>query len=331
MQVQEHGDPLETVTLRVSPDHAGLRLDAFLAAQLPRYSRVRLRQLIQTADVQVDDQPRKVAYRLLAGQTVHVVIPPAERPGPEPENIPLAVVYEDDCLVALNKPIGMVVHPARGHWSGTLTAALAFHFSQLSQIGGPQRPGIVHRLDRDTSGIIVVAKTDAAHKGLALQFEHRQVEKEYFAISRGSFDRDRDEIDQPIGVHPQHREKMAIRAGHPSSRPASTFLEVQERFRGFISLRVFPRTGRTHQIRVHLSHLGCPIVCDPLYAGHRVLTRGELLGRAPDDQVVLDRLALHARRLALRHPLSGTPLEFEAPMPQSLLNFLDLLRHERAL
>ena len=319
----------ESATLPVLEDEAGTRLDTFLAAHFPQYSRVRLRQLIQAAAVQVDERPRKAAYRLHAGQRVRVLFPAADRQGPEPENIPLDVVYEDECLVALNKPVGMVVHPAKGHWSGTLTAALAYRFEQLSQVGGALRPGIVHRLDRDTSGIMVVAKTDSAHQGLARQFEERQVEKEYFAISQGVLDRDRDEIDQPIGMHPYQREKMAIRADHATSRSARTFVEVQERFRGFIALRAFPRTGRTHQIRVHLSHIGCPIVCDPLYTGRRVLTRGELQGRSPDDQIVLDRLALHARRLALRHPLSGAALQFEAPLPAALQQFLETLRRER--
>ena len=319
----------KSATLRVLEDEAGTRLDTFLAAHFPQYSRVRLRQLVQAAAVQVDDRPRKAAYRLHVGQTVRAIFPRVDRGGPEPENVPLDVVYEDDCLVALNKPTGMVVHPAKGHWSGTLTAALAYHFDQLSQLGGPSRPGIVHRLDRDTSGIMVVAKTDSAHQGLARQFEARQVQKEYFAIGQGTLDRDRDEIDQPIGIHPYQREKMAIRAGHSTSRSARTFVEVRQRFRGFVTLNVFPRTGRTHQIRVHLSHIGCPIVCDPLYTGRRVLTQSELQGGRPDDHVVLDRLALHARRLMLHHPFSGKRLEFEAPIPPALQQFVETLQRLR--
>ena len=322
-------DEPRSATLRVSATDVGTRLDTFLASHLPQYSRVRLRQLIQTAAVQVDRQTRKAAYRLQMGQVVHVEIPADERPGPEPENIPLEILYEDEQIAAINKPIGMVVHPAKGHWSGTLTAALAYHFRQLSQVGGVSRPGIVHRLDRDTSGVIVVAKTDDAHRGLAIQFEQRTARKEYFAICRGAVDRDRDEIDEPIGVHPYQREKMAIRSGHSTSRSATTFFEVQRRFRGFLSLRVYPKTGRTHQIRVHLSHIGCPIVCDPLYTGQRVLTRGALLGRPTDEQIVLDRLALHARRLAVRHPITGDPLAIEAPLPRPLEDFLQTLEELR--
>jgi 23S rRNA pseudouridine1911/1915/1917 synthase len=323
-------DEPDLFALRVTDDEVGMRLDQFLAQHFPQHSRVRLRQLIQTSAVQVDQRTRKAAYRLSAGQLVHVALPALDRPGPEPENIPLEILFEDDVLVAINKPIGMVVHPAKGHWSGTLTAALAYHFHQLSQIGGPARPGIVHRLDRDTSGVMVVAKTDDVHQGLALQFEKRQVRKEYFAICHGTLDRDRDEINVPIGVHPQHREKMAVRSGHSSSRTASTFVEVGQRFRGFLSLHVFPKTGRTHQIRVHLSHIGCPIACDPLYTGHRILTRGDLVQGRPDQQIVLDRLALHAHRLSLRHPQTGKLLEFEAPLPDALQRFLSALETYRA-
>ena len=152
--------------------------------------------------------------------------------GPHPEEIPLDILYEDEHIIAVNKPPGMVVHPARGHWSGTLASALSFHFRQLSSVGGPTRPGIVHRLDRDTSGVMVVAKTDPMHFALAAQFEARTTEKEYFAITAGVPDRDRDFVEQPIGIHPQQREKMAIRAGHTTSREATTFYEVLERFAG---------------------------------------------------------------------------------------------------
>ena len=244
----------KTATVFVEESEAGMRLDAFLAQRFPEYSRVRLRQLIQLAAILVDTRPRKAAYRINTGQTVQVTFPPDDRPGPQPENVPLEVIYEDDALVALNKPAGMVVHPAKGHWSGTLTAALAYHFAQLSQLGGPSRPGIVHRLDRDTSGIMVIAKTDAAHQGLARQFEQRQVHKEYLAISRGSLDRDRDEIDQPIGMHPYQREKMAIRAHHPTSRTARTFVEVQQRFRGFVALRLPPHRSHTPDSRALVPH-----------------------------------------------------------------------------
>jgi 23S rRNA pseudouridine1911/1915/1917 synthase len=249
--------------------------------------------------------------------------------GPNPENIPLDVLYEDDFLLAVNKPPGMVVHPARGHWSGTLTSALAFHFKNLSQAGGQHRPGIVHRLDRDTSGVIVVAKTDPIHYALAEQFSERTTEKEYFAITAGVPDRDRDRIEQPIGIHPYQREKMAIRAGHTTSREAATFYEVLERFDGFAAVKVLPKTGRTHQIRVHLAHAGTPVLCDKLYSGRSQITRGEVRRESLDHEILLARQALHARRIKLTHPETGEPIEFTAPLPEDLSLVLAELRQYR--
>lgn len=310
----------------VPADQAGQRLDALLAARLTDYSRVRLRQLINAAQVLVNGRRSKAAYRLRTSDVITVLsLPAAPEHGPQPENIPLEILYEDDRLVVINKASGMVVHPSKGHWSGTLTAALAYRFGQLSQIGGETRPGIVHRLDRDTSGVILVAKDDAAHLHLSHQFEQRRVEKEYFAICRGRLDRDRDWIDEPIAPHPYQREKMAIRGQHPAARPAQTFYEVQARGHGFVALRVFPKTGRTHQIRVHLAHLGCPVLCDPLYSGQRRMTLGELAGGPPDDQVVLERLALHARRIRFAHPGDERQVEFEAPLPDVFTAVLAVL------
>ncbi len=223
----------------------------------------------------------------------------------------------------------MVVHPAKGHWKGTLTSALQFHFDKLSGAGGPTRPGIVHRLDRDTSGVLVVAKTDQAHYALSEQFEERSTEKEYFAITAGVPDRDRDIIDLPIGIHPYQREKMAIRRDHPTSRPSQTFYEVNERFNGFAALRVVPKTGRTHQIRVHLAHLGCPVLCDKLYGGRAVLAHGEITRDLEDRETILSRQALHAARLALVHPVTKAALEFVAPLPGDMAALLALLRNLR--
>jgi 23S rRNA pseudouridine1911/1915/1917 synthase len=321
------------LVLTVGADQAGQRLDAFLARLLPKYSRVQLRRVIGGGGVLVNGQGTKVAHRLSAGDEVAVVLPPMNAAGPNPENIPLDILFEDDAIIAVNKPPGMVVHPARGHWSGTLASALSFHFQQLSRVGGETRPGIVHRLDRDTSGVMVVAKTDPMHYALAAQFENRTTEKEYFAITAGVPDRDRDLIEQPIGMHPHQREKMAIRAGHSTSREATTFYEVSERFTGFAAVKVLPKTGRTHQIRVHLAHVGCPVLCDKLYGGRASITRGELRRHLPhgphaedDGEVALFRQALHAQRIKLAHPATGEPIEFTAPLPADLQAVLDLLR-----
>jgi len=315
--------PIELV---VVDEYEGMRLDAFLAASFPLYSRVQLRRVINAAAVQVDGKRTKAAFRLSAGQRVRIALPKLPRTGPEPEDIPVDVLYEDEHLIAINKPSDMVVHPGKGNWSGTLTSALAFRFEQLSSAGGPTRPGIVHRLDRETSGVMVVAKTDRAHLALSAQFEARSTSKEYVAIVVGVPDRDRDRISQPIGAHPHHREKMAIRSGHSTSRDAETFYEVVERFRGFAFVQVQPRTGRTHQIRVHLTHIGCPVLCDRLYGGRSQITRGELRGGTADDAVLLKRQALHARRLELTHPIRGERIAFDAPLPADLQQVLDVLR-----
>ena len=315
----------EPIVLHVSEEHAGQRLDAFLAKQFPAYSRVHLRRVIGAQRVEVDGESTKAAHRLRAGERITLTLPELPKDGPVPENIPLHVLYEDEHLVAVNKPANMVVHPAKGHWSGTLTSALAYHFGQLSSVGGASRPGIVHRLDRETSGVLVVAKTDSAHFALAAQFEARSTEKEYLAIVVGSPDRDRDLIAQPIGAHPYQREKMSIRAHHVTSREASTFYEVTERYAGYALLRVAPRTGRTHQIRVHLAHVGCPVLCDRLYGGRSSITRGELTG-TDDATVLLARHALHARQLRLVHPVTGKTLDFEAPLPEDMQQVLDALR-----
>ena len=290
---------------------------------------MQLRKVIGAGGVRVNGQGTKVAHRLTAGDQISLVLPPMNTAGPHPEEIPLDVLYEDEHIIAVNKPPGMVVHPARGHWSGTLASALAFHFRQLSSVGGPTRPGIVHRLDRDTSGVLVVAKTDPMHFALAAQFENRTTEKEYFAITAGVPDRDRDRIEQPIGIHPQQREKMAIRASHSSSREATTFYEVVERFAGFAAVRVLPKTGRTHQIRVHLAHIGCPVLCDKLYGGRSSIAQKELI-RGGGDTIVLTRQALHAQRIKLAHPATGEPIEFTAPLPADLAVVLEMLRSARS-
>lgn len=304
----------------VDESYVGMRLDAFLANQLTQFSRVAISRAISSGGVKVDGQNRKPSFKLRGGESIAAKIEKSKSDGPKPEQIPLDIVFEDDVMAVINKPSGMVVHPAKGHWSGTLTSGLAFHFQQLSSVGGAQRPGIVHRLDRDTSGVIAVAKTDQAHTALAKQFEAREVEKEYFAICRGTLDRDRDWIRAPIGAHPYQREKMAIRAGHETTREAETFFEVEKRWQGYVSVRVFPKTGRTHQIRVHLASIRCPVLCDPLYAGHRRLTAADLSEKrsASAETVLLDRLALHARRLKLKHPVSGEWMEWEAPIPAPL-------------
>ncbi len=318
----------ELVRETVVPEASdGQRIDLFLTHVCDGYSRSQIRQAVQEEGCEVDRCVVRPSYRIRAGQQIRFRLPAPPSDDTVPENIPLDILFEDDGMVVVNKPAGMVVHPARGNWTGTLTSALAYRFRSLSDVGGPTRPGIIHRLDRDTSGVIVVAKTNAVHMDLADQFHDRDVEKEYFAITAGRIDHDRDLIEAPIGRHPYQRDKQAIRAGDRTSRPASTFYEVIARHGRFTQVHLRPKTGRTHQIRVHLTHIGAPILCDRLYAGHAELHRSALTGHATgsDDPVILQRQALHARRLTFRHPQTGQPMTFEAPLPADLQGVIDLL------
>ncbi len=315
--------------LTVTENEENERLDSYLVRHFSGFSRVKLQRSIASSNVLLEGQRSKSSTRIRAGQEVRFLPPEPDPVGSLAEDIPLDILYEDDYLVAINKPPAMVVHPAKGHWSGTMTAALSFHFEKLSSVGGPTRPGIVHRLDRDTSGVIVVAKTDQSHMALSSQFEKRTVEKEYFAIVSPAPDRDRDLIDKPIGAHPYQREKKAIREGHSTSRSASSFYEVIERFAGFATVRVKPKTGRTHQIRVHLAHIGTAVLCDRLYSGRAKLELKDLTRKAGDTELLLGRQALHARRIKLAHPESGKLLEIEAPIPADFEVTLEALKKHR--
>jgi len=319
----------------VADEDEGQRLDVYLSGKFPEASRVRIRRGIDDGSAQVDERRRKASYRVQPGQQIEFSLPADLPSGPEPEPTPLSILYEDEAIAVIDKPPGMVVHPAKGHWSGTMASALVYHFENLSTYGGDSRPGIVHRLDRDTSGVIVVAKTDTAHANLAAQFHDRTVSKEYLAIVFGCPDRDRDMIDQPIGEHPTHREKKALRSGHSSSREAQTFYEVEERFTGFALIKALPKTGRTHQIRLHLLHAHCPVLCDKLYGGQSRLSVADLRTRCRQKNLVadfdaehllLERQALHAHRLKLTHPTTGEEIEFCAPLPDDMQQVLLALR-----
>lgn len=319
------------IDLIVSPTEAAGRLDLFLTAHFPTLSRTVLRRMIQLGSVTVDGRGAKPSYKLNSGQRVQLTLESPPRAGPQAESMPLDILYEDDHLAVINKLSGVVVHPAKGHWSGTLAGGLQHHFNSLSTIGGPTRPGIVHRLDRDTSGVIVIAKNDLAHRRLAEQFAARTVEKEYFAIVVGTPQRDRDLINLSIGNHPYQREKMALRQDPLKSRPASTFYEVLRRFRSFATVRVIPKTGRTHQIRLHLDAIGCPVLCDRLYGGRAKISLSELSGDAQHTCAILQRQALHAAQLSFNHPQSGDRVTFAAPLPEDIKGVLAALEQYRSL
>lgn len=310
---------------------AGKRIDAYLTSRYPDYSRSIFQKVIEAEAVLVNGQTVKASYRVQPNDQIMVWLPELADEIPVPEDIPIEVVYEDAAFTVVNKPPGMVTHPAKGHWTGTLVNALQFHFDSLSTLAGEHRPGIVHRLDRDTSGLLIVAKDDQAHRHLAAQFEERTIHKDYLALVSGVPQRDSDYIERMIGPHPTNREKMAIRLPEDGGKPALTFYEVLERFRGFAFVRCKPLTGRTHQIRVHLAHIGHPILADKLYSGRDRITVGDLLGaEAPEaGKVILDRQALHAHSLRLTHPLTGKELQLTVPLPADITGLLNALRELR--
>jgi 23S rRNA pseudouridine1911/1915/1917 synthase len=312
----------------VAGDEGSARLDRVLAQRLPELSRSRLKALIQAGQVAVKAAPVcDPAYHVAKGDTIIIDVPEAADPTPKGEQIALRIVYEDDDIIVIDKPAGLVVHPAAGHETGTLVNALIAHCgASLSGIGGVRRPGIVHRLDKDTSGLMVVAKNDLAHQSLSAQFaDHGRtgdMERGYLAFVWGIPGRIRGTVDAPIDRHPHAREKMAVR---PGGREAVTHYEMREAFAGpdgkpvasLVACRL--ETGRTHQIRVHLSHLGHPLLGDSVYGPH-FKTKAKQLG--PESQaalLALDRQALHAYLLVLEHPRTGQLLHWESALPEDLL------------
>jgi 23S rRNA pseudouridine1911/1915/1917 synthase len=318
----------------VSPENAGERLDRFLGHRFPQTSRARFQALIANGCVAVEGAAVLEARRKVkAGERVTVRLPPPVAAEPLPETIPLDIVYEDDALIVIDKPAGLVVHPAAGHESGTLVNALIAHCGlSLSGIGGVRRPGIVHRLDKDTSGLLVVAKTDAAHKGLSEQFAAHgrdgRLERAYLAIVWGTPERRRGVIDAPIGRHATAREKMSV-AHRASAREAVTQYEVEESFGAppYASLvRCRLETGRTHQIRVHMAHIGHPLLGDETYGKGFKASIGKLPEAARAALKGLGRQALHAAVLGFEHPVTGEPMHFESEPPADLAALIVSLR-----
>ena len=292
---------METTILTATPEAAGQRLDAFLAEALPELTRSAAQRLIAEGQVAVDGKIPAKSLKLTGGETVSVHLPEPEEAQALPEDIPLDVVYEDDDVIVVNKPVGMVVHPAPGHSGGTLVNALLHHCGHsLSGIGGELRPGIVHRIDRDTSGLIIAAKNDFAHQALAAQLQDHTLARTYEAVAVGNFREDRGTVDAPIGRCPSDRKKMAVvdRGG----RSAVTHWEVVERFPGYTHIRCRLETGRTHQIRVHMACIGHPLLGDTVYGAKKPVPG--LAGQC-----------LHAAELRFLHPRTGEPVTVEAPLP----------------
>ncbi len=307
-------EQFENRTLKVKPRIAGRRLDQYLAMKFPDYSRNAIQSAIHSKTILVNQKAVKPSYKIRAGDEITVCMPGAQGPEIPPEDIPLDIIYEDEWMVVINKAPGLVVHPARGHLGGTLVNALVHHFNtDLADTGDPLRPGIMHRLDRFTSGVIVVAKENRALHLLARQWEERTVRKEYWCLVEGVVEYDEDIVDAPIGMHPRNRKKMAI---SEDGRPSQTRYRVTGRHGRFSVVHAFPRTGRTHQIRVHMLSIGHPIVCDELYGRRQKLSPQDLGGEGTAP--LLERLALHARRLTLMHPMRKEELVLEAPLPLDL-------------
>jgi 23S rRNA pseudouridine1911/1915/1917 synthase len=311
----------------------GWRLDHYLTRIFPNHSRVLFQKAIEQQLVLVNGLPVKPARRLRVNDRIHVTLPEIPDNSLVPENIPIEILYEDDAIAVINKPADMVTHPGKSNFTGTLAAAVQYHFDQLSDVAGQLRPGIVHRLDRDTTGVIVIAKDNQVHHRLSRQFEQREAKKEYRAIVRGKIEFDEGVIRTHLKVHPKAHEKMIICEPDEKSREAVTRYQVLRRFRGFAEVRLFPETGRTHQLRVHLQSLKAPCVADRLYAGHDRLYLSELQGKPvePDEVPLITRQGLHAYRLRIRHPVTDEWISFEAPIPEDMQRTLDALETYRKL
>jgi 23S rRNA pseudouridine1911/1915/1917 synthase len=312
----------EQRSVEVAIEYDGSRLDSFLAALLPDRSRSQLQKLIKEGHVTGPIDGLKASTPVKAGQTFRIDLPEAGPATAVAEDLPLKILYEDSDLIVIDKAAGMVVHPAAGHSSGTLVNALLHHVDDLSGVGGELRPGIVHRLDRGTSGVMVVAKNDTSHQELSRQFHDREVDKEYFALVWGTVHAGK-RIDAPIGRDPGDRQKMSTRARR--ARSAVTRVVKAEYLRGVTLIQVAIATGRTHQIRVHLNAIGHPIVGDPTYGGVR--------RHVPNDVRAVQRLErpfLHAWKLAFTHPTDGRRREFESPLPADLQTVIDAIREKQA-
>lgn len=309
-----------SLNLRVDAESAGKRLDSFLAASISGWSRSRLQKLIEDQDVLVNDAPAKASYKLRDGDEVDVDL--IEMPAAvfEPEDIPLDIVFEDEYLAVINKPAGMVVHPGAGVQSGTLANAIAFHFRLLGSGSGGNRVGIVHRLDKDTSGLIVVAKTDEIHEALSEQFRERGVYKSYVALVHGATDQNTGKIEASIARNKHNRLRMKVAT---SGRSALSLWKVRSRYDKFTLLDVEIKTGRTHQIRVHLAYINHPVVGDEIYNEGRDKTVND-----PDIKraiASLGRFFLHAEKLSFTHPQTGERLDFSQELPPELKEFLQVL------
>jgi 23S rRNA pseudouridine1911/1915/1917 synthase len=321
-----------TVTFTLSRN-LDKRLDKYLVDRVPFISRTGLQRLIREESVTVNGRVPKVSTKLHLGDVVTVVLPPPPSTAIPAEEMDLDIIFEDDDIIVINKADDIIVHPARGNKHGTIINGLAWHFQhrsggKLSSVGEDlARPGVVHRLDRHTTGVMVAAKTDTAHWRLGHQFEQRRTEKRYLAVVHGRVETLAEVIDLPLGKHPTIKEKYAVRWDE-TGKASTTIARVLEQYREFTLLELELKTGRTHQIRVHLSHLGYPIAADDLYGG-RFLTVGDITKERADERPLISRQALHATMLGFRHPISNEPARFIAPAPADMRGLIALLREHQ--
>ena len=343
-------DSDEPIDITVEARAHGWRLDHYLSRLFPNHSRAQLQRAIEAGGVQLNGLTAKSSRRLRVNDRVWIQLPDAEESHIVAENLPLDVLYEDDAIIVVNKQANMVVHPGRGNSQGTLASALQFHFDTLSDVAGRHRPGIVHRLDRDTTGVILIAKDNQVHQKISSQFERREVKKEYRAIVRGVPELASDYIRTFVCPHQRVREKMMVCPEGGNAREAVTFYRTGEDFGSYALMELHPQTGRTHQLRIHMQHILTPIVADRMYIGQPTLTKSEVMKSAAavnrrsglpaaekclnstvdpmnsNDDVLIARQALHAFRLTIRHPVSGKDIQFEAPFPEDFQRTLQFLR-----
>ena len=328
----EEDDPVpRRERLRIRRRVPGRRLDKYLRGRFPRISRTLLQKLIKQGDVTVNGLPTKASYEPAAGDLVDVFVPPPPPNEVTPEELPLDVIHEDDHLVAINKQAGIICHPAGPAQGGTIANAIAFRSGTLSHGDDPYRPGIVHRLDKNTTGVMLIAKNDEAHWRLALQFERRTIRKTYVGICEGVPGRDEDIIDQPLGAHPMIKDRCMNPGQLPRAmlfKEAITRYAVKERFKGFAIVHMYPRTGRTHQLRVHMSAIGHPLMGDTYYGGH-LFSEADIAGKGSTDPLI-SKQALHALAIEFVHPIDEKPMRIEAPLPENLRRIANLLRQYRS-
>ena len=327
--MQQEVSQLKEVTFDIKKAFEDKRIDRYLASRLPDYSRTFIQKLVKEGAVLVNGHTVKSSYDIQKGDFISVRVPVLDESRIIPEEMPLNIVYEDDYLMLINKPYDMVVHPAGGHPSGTLVNGLTFYCQNLSQVNGPLKAGIVHRLDRDTTGVMLVIKSDVVHSHIAMQFEKRHVKKEYIAVVEGEIMFDSDEINLPIGRHKSERQKMAVR--RDDGKDAMSIYEVMERFRGYTLVKIKPKTGRTHQIRVHMRAIGHPVVADFMYSNHESCYLSDLLEkeRESGEVPIIDRQALHAHRIEFFHPIQNRKMEFQADLPEDISLLVKTLREVR--